>query len=47
MGNLWWIMTHQEDVSEEEMLRRYGLPEYAEGIKYVEGSEFFPSNDRD
>jgi PhnB protein len=47
VGNLWWIMTHLEDVSEEEMLRRYGLPEYAEGIKYVESSEFFPSNDRD
>ena len=47
VGNLWWIMTHVEDVSEEEMLRRYGLPQYAEAVAYVEGSEFFPSDEGD
>jgi PhnB protein len=32
-GNLWWIQTHVEDVSEEEMQRRMGEPTYLEEME--------------
>jgi PhnB protein len=32
-GNLWWIQTHVEDVSEEEMQRRMGEPAYVEEME--------------
>jgi uncharacterized glyoxalase superfamily protein PhnB len=32
-GNIWWIQTHVEDVSEEEMARRMGEPAYIDGMK--------------
>jgi PhnB protein len=43
-GNLWWIMSHIEDVSPEEEEKRWGQKEYIEAIQYVESAEFFPSN---
>ena len=42
LGNLWWLMTRLEDVSTEEMERRYGLPEYLDAMEYVQNAEFFP-----
>jgi uncharacterized glyoxalase superfamily protein PhnB len=43
-GNLWWIMTRVEDVSLEEMERRYEQQEYIEAMEYVQGAEFFPAH---
>jgi PhnB protein len=43
-GNLWWIMSHIEDVSPEEEEKRWGQKEYIEAIQYVESAEFFPSD---
>jgi PhnB protein len=42
-GNLWWIMTHVEDVSPEEEEKRYGQKEFIDAMQYVESAEFFPS----
>jgi len=41
-GNLWWIMSHIEDVSPEEEQRRWGQKEYIEAMQYVESAQFFP-----
>ena len=38
LGNVWWIQTHLEDVTPEEMQRRMGQKEYADGMAYVMGS---------
>lgn len=43
VGNLWWIMTRLEDVSPEEIERRYGEQEYIDAMRYVESAEFFPT----
>jgi PhnB protein len=42
LGNLWWLMTRIEDVSPEEMERRYGEKRYIEAMDYVQNAEFFP-----
>lgn len=42
-GNLWWIMSHVEDVSPEEEERRWGQKEYVDAMQYVESAQFFPS----
>jgi PhnB protein len=44
LGNLWWIMTRIEEVSPEEIERRYGQQKYIEAMEYVQGSEFFAAN---
>ncbi|MEJ8636365.1 MULTISPECIES: VOC family protein [Streptomyces] len=41
-GNLYWIQTHIEDVSEEEMERRLGDPVFTEAMDYVTSADFFP-----
>ena len=41
LGNLWWIMTRLEDLSPQEMEKRYGQQEYIDAMKYVEGATFF------
>ena len=41
-GNLWWIMTRVEDLTQEEEARRWGQPEYLEALRRAENSEFFP-----
>ncbi|MEV7605157.1 VOC family protein [Paenarthrobacter sp. NPDC089322] len=35
LGNLWWIMSHMEDVTDEEAGRRWQAPEYAAGMEYA------------
>ncbi|UVJ40595.1 VOC family protein [Arthrobacter sp. CJ23] len=35
LGNVWWIMSHMEDVSEDEAGRRWQAPEYAAGMEYA------------
>jgi hypothetical protein len=42
LGNLWWIQTHVEDVSTEEMTRRLGDPAFIKAMAYVQGADFFP-----
>jgi uncharacterized glyoxalase superfamily protein PhnB len=42
LGNLWWLMTRIEDVSPEEMERRYGEKRYVDAMDYVQNAEFFP-----
>jgi PhnB protein len=42
LGNLWWIQTRVEEVSEEELERRYGDPAFTAAMEYVTGAEFFP-----
>lgn len=42
-GNLWWIMSHIEDVTPEEEEKRWGQKEYIEAVQYVQSAEFFPS----
>ena len=41
-GNLWWVMTHLEDLSPEEEGRRWGDPVYLAALQEHESSEFFP-----
>ncbi|TMR98304.1 VOC family protein [Nonomuraea basaltis] len=41
-GNLWWIQTHIEDVSPEELERRLSDPEFTKAMEYVQGADFFP-----
>jgi PhnB protein len=43
-GNLWWIMSHVEDVSPEEEEKRWGQKEYIDAMQYVESAKFFPSD---
>jgi uncharacterized glyoxalase superfamily protein PhnB len=43
-GNLYWVQTHIEDVSEDEMNRRWTDPVWAERMAYVTGAEFFPKS---
>ena len=42
LGNLWWIMTRVEDLTEEEIAERFAQPEFAEALARAESSEFFP-----
>jgi PhnB protein len=42
LGNLWWLMTRLEELSPEEMERRYGEKEYIDAMEYVQNAEFFP-----
>ncbi|WP_433021698.1 VOC family protein [Kribbella sp. CA-294648] len=41
-GNLFWIMTRIEDVTEEQLAERFADPEFTKAMDYVQGSEFFP-----
>ena len=40
-GNLWWLQTRVEDVSEEEMNRRWSEPKWAKAMEYVQGAKLF------
>ena len=42
-GNLWWIMTRLEDLTEEEQAERWAQPEYLDALRAAEQSEFFPT----
>ncbi|HZF91542.1 VOC family protein [Streptomyces sp.] len=35
-GNIWWVLSHLEDVSEEEMWKRLQDPVYAEGMRVAQ-----------
>ncbi|MFI0355213.1 VOC family protein [Actinomadura sp. 9N407] len=41
-GNLWWIMTRIEDVTEEQMAERWADPVFVKAMEYVAGADFFP-----
>ena len=41
-GNLYWIQTRIEDVTEEEMVDRLSDPEFTKAMDYVTGADFFP-----
>ncbi|MFD9636052.1 VOC family protein [Streptomyces violascens] len=47
LGNLYWIQTHVEDVSPQEMQRRFGDPEFTKAMLYVQGADFFPGRKSD
>ena len=40
-GNLWWLQTRVEEVSAEEMQRRWADPKWSEAMAYVQGADFF------
>jgi PhnB protein len=42
LGNLWWIQTHLEDVSPQEIERRMSDPTFTKAMDYVTGADFFP-----
>ena len=44
LNNLWWVMTRIEDVSPEELEKRWGQKEYLDAMQYVQGAQFFPSD---
>lgn len=35
LGNVWWIMSHMEDVPDDEAARRWQQPEYTAGMDYA------------
>lgn len=41
-GNLWWIMTRMENLTEEELGQRYSEQKYIDAMEYVQGAKFFP-----
>lgn len=38
LGNIWWIQSRVEEVSPEEMQRRWSEPRWIEAMAYVENS---------
>ncbi|MGW0804118.1 VOC family protein [Nonomuraea sp. NPDC002799] len=40
-GNLYWIQTRIEDVTQEEMERRLSDPEFTKAMEYVQSARFF------
>ena len=44
-GNLWWVMARMEDVSEEELNRRWAEPKYVAAMEVLEGFDPFPPSD--
>ncbi|MGI5165776.1 VOC family protein [Spirillospora sp. CA-253888] len=40
-GNLWWLQTRVEEVSEEEFMARMSDPGFTKAMEYVQGSDFF------
>ncbi|GGW16285.1 hypothetical protein GCM10018980_18240 [Streptomyces capoamus] len=43
LGNLYWIQTHVEDLSPQEMERRLADPEFTKAMEYVQSADFFPA----
>lgn len=37
-GNIWWVVAHVEDVSEDEIWKRMGEPEYVESMRVAQQS---------
>ena len=46
LGNLWWIMTHVEDVDPDELARRFEHSPWKDALAAAEASEFFPRTER-
>jgi len=46
-GNLYWIQTRVEEVSEEEMGRRMTDPVFTAAMDYVTSADFFPGRASD
>jgi PhnB protein len=44
LGNIWAISTRIEDLSLEEIGRRWGQKEYIDAMEYVQGAQFFPTD---
>jgi uncharacterized glyoxalase superfamily protein PhnB len=44
LGNIWGIGTRIEDLSPEEIGKRWGQKEYIEAMEYIQGAQFFPAN---
>jgi uncharacterized glyoxalase superfamily protein PhnB len=40
-GNLWWLQTRVENVTEDEMNRRWSEPKWMKAMEYVQGARFF------
>jgi uncharacterized glyoxalase superfamily protein PhnB len=41
-GNLYWIQTRIEELTEEQMMARLSDPEFTRRMEYVQGADFFP-----
>jgi PhnB protein len=41
-GNLWWLMTHVEDVDPDELARRWEDPIWLERLAVAQDADFFP-----
>lgn len=41
-GNLYWIQTRIEDLTEEQLVERLSDPTWTKAMEYVQGAEFFP-----
>src|SRR5688572_19356272 len=44
LGNLCWIMARLENISAEEIEKRWGEKKYIDAMEYVQSAQFFPSN---
>ncbi len=42
-GNLYWIQTRVEELTEDQMMARLSDPEFTRRMEYVEGADFFPA----
>jgi uncharacterized glyoxalase superfamily protein PhnB len=45
-GNLYWIQTRIEDLTEDEMVERLADPTFTKAMDYVTGADFFPAGSR-
>jgi uncharacterized glyoxalase superfamily protein PhnB len=41
-GNLYWIQTRVEELTEEQMMERLSDPVFTRRMEYVQGADFFP-----
>ncbi|NEA36706.1 VOC family protein [Streptomyces sp. SID13031] len=41
LGNVYWIMTRIEDLTEDELAARYTDPEFTKAMEYVQSADFF------
>lgn len=41
-GNLWWIQSRIEDLTEEQMAERWNDPVFTKAMEYMQSADFFP-----
>jgi PhnB protein len=46
LGNLWAIMTRIENLSPNEIEKRWGQKEYIDAMEYVQRAQLFPANNK-